>query len=195
MKAGELIRKSWDLVSEKTGLVMIPDRPVHPRTPDVTTLEIKGYRQVDSFSCGAVVGMMLVHTWHPDVSIDHFFDLCNPDPERGTTTAKLANALRKSGVGVSVRRNLTWSDIRTAINKGSPIAVLVKRETCDHWVLLYGVGVNPKRVFIAGNSFPRFGRKEYAWSEFVRIWANHDDSLICWGKPFPRETPERSQRW
>jgi hypothetical protein len=164
-----------------TGIKLIPDILVHPNDENVTTLDIKGYRQIDGYSCGFAAGMMIVHTFHPKYSIDRFYRLAGTD-ESGTNTTPLISALKKSGVGVKKRYDLNFSRISETIEEGYPIISLVSRPKCSHWVVIYGYGKNPNRVYVGGNTFPFVGKNKYLWSEFRRIWDEKGFGLICWGK-------------
>jgi hypothetical protein len=171
-----------DAMAQWTGVRIVRAPLWHPLAEDVTTLDIPGYRQVDSYSCGAVVGLMLVHTWHPHVSPRHVYDICGATESDGTPTGRLVRALRQCGVGVSVREKMTFGDIVKAIEDGFPVATTVRRPESQHWVLVYGVGRRPDRVYLAANSFPVVGRTEYTLSAFAGMWEPHGLGLVCWGK-------------
>ena len=179
-KAGQAL----DLISDKTGFVAVRDRLHHPSGSDVVTLAVPGYRQTNTYSCGAIAGLMILRTFKPKASLDEFYRRINPDPEHGSDTPELLRALRKSGVGVDERYNLNWRSVSNAIRDGYPIATVVntKKAQVLHWVVIYGVGVNPNRVYIAGDGLPWIGKREYAWPDFVRRWRPKGFGLVCWGK-------------
>ncbi len=191
MNARKLALKALDRIAEYSGLRVIRDPiryPVDDR--NVSILQIPGYRQTDSYSCGAVVALMMVHTWHPDVSTRYVYELCRPDSEIGTPAARLVRALRKCGVGVGKRTDLKWRDIIQAIGQGFPIITTVMREDCLHLTVIYGVGRKPDRLYMIGNSLPVFGRKEYSRYEFEKaMWAPRGSGMICWGKDLPGGVP------
>ena len=181
--------EAMDVVAAWSGIRIMRDPLRHPLTPDVTTLDIPGYRQIDSFSCGPVVGLMLVHTWHPRVSPRHFYDRCLTTDQSGTPTNRLVRALRQCGVGVSTHEQMKWRDITDTIDEGFPVATVVGRPDCLHWVLIYGVGINPDRIYLAGNSIPVVGRTEYDRYTFENMWDPYGFGLVCWGKELPRSVP------
>jgi len=185
---------AMDVVASWSGIRIIHDPLRHPLAQNATTLDIPGYRQVDSFSCGPVVGLMLVHTWHPRVSPSHFYDLCAATQEEGTPTARLVSALRGCGVGVSVRHRMEWRDIVKAIEDGFPVATAVARADCLHWVLIYGVGRTPDRIYLAGNSMPIVGRTEFDRHAFESMWDPYGFGLVCWGKTLPRSVPRTKRQ-
>ncbi len=174
-----------DRLSEKTGIVAMRDRLLHPGTEDVLTLEVPGYKQTNTFSCAVTAGLMVLHTFRPRASVDRFYRWVNPHEENGAQPWKLIRALRRSKVGVSERNSLTWEDVHELISDGFPIITLVRTNDpeIDHWVVIYGVGVHPNRIFIAANGWPLIGRREYRWTEFESAWWRpRGYGLVCWGK-------------
>jgi hypothetical protein len=164
---------------------VIPYRLNHPDDDNVETLNIRGYRQTDSYSCGFAAALTVVHAWFPHKSIGRFYKEVNPHPEDGTSQTKLVKVLRENHVAVSVHDDLDFDKIAAIIEDRHPIIVTVKRDGGDsHWVVIYGVGHSPRRVFIAGNTFPHrwIGRTEYPWGEFYRMWYGIGEGLICWPK-------------
>ena len=156
-------------------------------------LAVPGYAQLDGYSCGATAGWAVVKTFHPQASFSSFYRTCNPSLD-GITDAQVIRALRRHGVGVSVRTDLTYARVRETIRAGFPIITGIGREVCDtgdHFVVIYGVGWNPARVFICNQ--PRWGcsRQELTWADFRATWAPLGHGLICWGKPMPSPSGER----
>lgn len=172
-----------DWISDKTGIVLINDRLKHPEKPGVVTLKkLPGYRQTDSFSCGAVAAAMVVHHFYPRRSINRLYELVRPDTEMGTSTTRLKQALRKSGIAVQERADLKWVDIRRAIEDGRPLIVTVTTRKDDelHWCVIYGVGRKPNRVFLAGYGTPWVGKKVLFYNEFSSAkWEPRGFGLIC----------------
>lgn len=174
-----------DEFSAKTGICVISDPLRHLSSSDVVTLNIPGYRQTNSFCCGFVAGLMVLHTFRPSASIDAFYRKVRPTSEYGASTRKVVNALRKSGVGVSIRTNLTFRSIRETLDQGYPIIACVHANEPDvqHWVVIYGYGLKPNRIFIAGNGKFFFNKREHLWSEYSKGMAPAKGfGLVCWGK-------------
>jgi hypothetical protein len=174
-----------DAWSNRTGIVVVRDRLSHPGTDDVVTLDIAAYRQVESYTCGFVAGLMVLHTFRPSASIDRFYREVRPCSRYGASTRKVADALRKSGVGVSVRHDLDFAGIRGQIDAGFPIIACVHTDdpAVEHWVVIYGYGLRPNRVFIAANGLPYFARRKYSYAEYSRLSSPSRFGLVCWGKP------------
>ena len=148
------------------------------------TLNIAAYRQVESYTCGFVAGLMVLHTFRPSASVDRFYRKVRPNPRTRASTRKVTEALRNSGVGVSVRHDLDFSGIREQIDAGFPIISCVHTDNpaVEHWVVLYGYGIRPNRVFIAANGLPYLARREYPYSEYSRLSSPKRFGLVCWGK-------------
>lgn len=183
-KFAEKCLAAIDGFAERTGICVIRDRLNHPGSPDVVTLDISGYRQLESFTCGFVAGLMVLHTYRPTASIDRFYRAVNPTRLYGASTRKVADALRKSGIGVSIRHNLDFAEIRRQIDSGFPIITCIKTASplVDHWVVIYGYGRNSDRVFLAGNGIPYFARREILWRDFAKKTRPKNFGLVCWGK-------------
>ena len=167
-----------------TGICVIRDLLRHPCSDDVVTLDIPGYMQVESFTCGFVAGLMVLHTFRPNASIDKFYKAVQPTKRYGASTRKVAGALRKSGVGVSIHHDLDFAAIRSAIDNGWPMIVCVSTDDSDvhHWVVIYGYGTKPNRVFIAANGLPYLAKREYLYSEYAKMSQPAKFGMVCWGK-------------
>jgi hypothetical protein len=173
-----------DGFSEKTGICVVRDRLSHPCSPEVVTLDIPGYRQVESYTCGFVAGLMVLHTFRPTACIDAFYKAVKPTEKHGASTRKVVNALRKFDIGVSIRHDLDFTAICQQIDSGFPIIACVHTSDpeIDHWVVIYGYGTRPNRVFIAANGLPYFARREYTYAEYARLSAPKGFGLVCWGE-------------
>jgi hypothetical protein len=173
----EGMTREWD---RRAPFVFLSDPLVHPEEAGVVTLDVPGYRQIQSYTCGYVAGMMVLHTFKPRASDVRFWNKCRPDPDEGMSQGKLVRALRSSGVKVGERKRFTHEDLHAAISAGKPVITTVTLPTTDHWIVVYGVGVSPKRVFIAGNGMPWLKKnKVMTWGEFVRMKGGVDGGLVC----------------
>ena len=181
-----VINNAVDGSSKRTGIWVLPDWLSHPNSDDVITLDVPGYFQANTFSCGVTAGLMVLHTFHPSRSKDRFYRRVDPCPEDGTSTAQLVRALRQSRIGVGVRYDLSWDRVNRNVSDGYPIITVVKTgdEDVEHWVVIYGVGKKPNRVFIAANGCLWITRREYRWKELCSLWPPEGKGfgLVCWGK-------------
>ncbi|MBX3739974.1 MAG: hypothetical protein KF712_03205 [Akkermansiaceae bacterium] len=173
-----------DSFAERTGICVLRDRLGHPISDDVVTLDITGYRQIESYTCGFVAGLMVLHTFRPEANIDRFFKAVRPTQKYGASARKVVNALRNFRIGVSIREDLDFSGIRKQIDNGFPIITCVHTDDphIDHWVVIYGYGTKPNRVFIAANGLPYLARREYSFAEYSKLASPRRFGLVCWGK-------------
>ena len=115
---------------------------------------------------------MAVRYFLPNTDSTRLYRMIGTDID-GTYPTNLINGLRSSGLSVGRINDLSFGKIRTAINKGMPLIVDVKR---DHWVLIYGYGIGPNRVFIAD---PRpFGKCVHSWREARRLIYLDEPALV-----------------
>jgi len=140
------------------------------------------YSQADWYSCGPVAASMVVETFHPHVDFTALYRACRPDALSGTPAFRIVRALRRCGVGVSVRRNLGFDALATAIESGYPIIAGVAYGEHGHWVVLYGVNRKRRRLFVSNVGFIGNSRQECTWREWKSWWDPAGEGLICSGK-------------
>ena len=154
----------------------------------VTKLLMPSYCQTDWYSCGPIAAWSVLETFHPDADFATFYHACRPLPTEGTSESKLVKALRQHGVGISVRHDLTFDRIASAIESGFPIITGVGEDESgdgDHWVVIYGVSRKPKRLFVSNivrMHNPFNSREAFTWSEWREEWNPRGEGLVCWGK-------------
>jgi hypothetical protein len=129
---------------------------------------------------------MIVETFQPRADFAALHRACCPDPVNGTTAPKLVRALRRFGVGVSVRRNLGFDSIAKAIEAGFPIITGVAYGDYGHWVVVYGINRRMKRLFLCNVGWAGHSREQCTWREWKSWWDPSGESLICWGKRLRR---------
>lgn len=171
-----------DVVSDLTGYaaVRVPLQ-MASRSGEVT-LDLTGYRQINTFGCGAVAAAMVVKCLRPQVSFERIHAAVDPTQQSGAGTMRVMRALRSLRVGVSRKTDLTFDNICTAIDAGRPVMVCVKTADTrtDHWVVVYGYGRRPNLVFVAGQGLHFIARQRVNWSEFRRQWKPPGEGLVCW---------------
>lgn len=139
--------------------------------PGEVTLDLAGYRQVNSYSCGAVAAAMIAKWFRPGLSFDRVYAAVHPSPESGAGALQVTRALRALGIHVSRKTNLSFPAICHAIDAGQPILVCLRTSRADtnHWVVLYGYGRRPRLVFVAGRGLPFIGRQRLKWRVFREL--------------------------
>ncbi len=144
-------------------------------------IDIPGYRQIKSFSCGFVSGVMVLEGFGKKIDTEKFYQDCRPHQEWGISTRKLSDALRKNGIKVKIRQKLKFDEVAEAIAAGNPIITTVKRRNdIQHWIVIYGVNKRTKEIFVAGDKFwftPDSTRQK--WDPYRKRFPTWADFLIC----------------
>ncbi|MBE0542253.1 MAG: C39 family peptidase [Verrucomicrobia bacterium] len=189
-QAGQLV----DTVSDFTGYVAVRVPLQKASRPGEVTLDLTGYRQVNSYACGAVAAAMVVKFLRPPIGYDRIHNAVDPCQEIGAGTMRVTRALRSLGIGVARKTKLTFDDIAVAIKAGRPVlaCVTTRDPNTNHWVVIYGYGRRPKLVFVAGQGWPFIGRQRMTWPQFRRQWAPPGEGIVCW-KAKPRKTVRSSR--
>jgi hypothetical protein len=183
-----------DVVSDLTGYAAVRVPLQTASRPGEVTLGLTGYRQIDSYSCGAVASAMVVKFLRPSVSFERIHAAVDPCQEIGAGTLRVMRALRSLGIGVKRRTKLTFDDICTAIDAGSPVLVCVTTSDpyTNHWVVIYGYGRRPKLLFVAGQGLHFIARQRVKWQDFRSKWSPPGEGLVCW-KAIPRKSVRPSR--
>ena len=74
----ELGQAVLDEASERTGWVAIRVPLQRANDDREVTLEVPGYRQINSYACGAVAAAMVVKYFRPRVSFARIYDAVDP---------------------------------------------------------------------------------------------------------------------
>lgn len=154
------------------------------RSSDDTVLNIPGYRQTKSYTCGFVSGLMVLHYLQLKIPAQSFYSVCEAHDDWGMSTKKVATALRQFDVAVSIKKYLNFDEIASSIEEGKPIITSIKRHgQIQHWIVIYGVNRKTKEVFIAGDKFWFSVFKTiHKWNSFRHRLPTGVDFLICWKK-------------
>jgi ABC-type bacteriocin/lantibiotic exporter with double-glycine peptidase domain len=148
---------------------------------DDIVLDIPGYRQIKSYTCGMVSGLMVLHHFNVKIDALKFHDHCRAHQTWGISTRKLANALRKLKIKVSIKKKPTFEVIADAISEGKPVITTVKRRhEIQHWIVIYGVNRKTKEIFVAGDKF-WWSREptRHKWEPYRKRFPAGSDFLIC----------------
>jgi hypothetical protein len=178
-------REVLDELLDPLGLEKLKQRlPVPNETGEA--LDVPGYAQTASYTCGYIAGLMVVHTFHPSYPSNEFRARLPLTKDRGLEMPPLVRALRGTGIGVSIRTGMRFDDLCKSISRGFPVILVIRTgiRNLHHWVVAYGYQRKPRAIFIAGNGVLFWKNNEVAWSSFRRWWVHYADfdSLVCWGK-------------
>jgi hypothetical protein len=171
-----------DAVSDLTryAAVRVPLQKAN-RSGEVT-IDLTGYKQVNTYACGAIASAMVVTFLRPKMRFERIHAAVDPTETDGAGTMRVIRAMRSLGVTVSRKTRLTFDDICAAIDAGPPVMVWVKTKdrAIDHWVVIYGYGRKPNLVFVAGQKWRLLHKQRVAWADFRRQWASPGEGLVCW---------------
>jgi len=167
-----------DLVSDLIGYAAVRDWTATSRRGE-RLLDLVSYTQLNSFACGAVAGFQVVKSIYSGAEFADFYEAIKPDPIRGTPASALIRGLRRFGVAVTPRRNLTTANLRRCIRGGNYVIVCIQNPGADHhhWVVAHGYARS--HLLLAGNGVPWFHRRRIAWERFESIWRPYGNGLIC----------------
>lgn len=129
--------------------------------PEVKALAIPGYYQVREYTCGFACTLMALHYYRRYVSPQDLYERLGTD-YTGTSQGAIVRELRVAGCGAGIARDLSFDRLRKAID-GNRL-VIGYHHRLEHWVVLYGYGANPDRVFVADPL--RHHRSEHTWSDY-----------------------------
>ena len=170
-----------DRLSDLTGYAAIRVPLRKAGRPGEVTLDLTGYRQINTYCCGAVASAMIVKYLRPQVSFERIHAAVNPLPETGAGNLRVTRALRSLGIKVSRSTRLTFAGLCAAIDAGHPVLLCVKTDdlSVDHWVVVYGYGRRPNLVFVAGNGPLLIARQRMSWRNFRQQWSPPGMGWVC----------------
>lgn len=168
-----------DVVSVTTGVAYRDDELEYAGS----SLDVPGYCQIESYTCGFMAGLIVLHTFHPKADSTDFFYTVDPCRFNGTEIEELVEALKIWDVGVTEHADLDFEDICAHIDDGYPVITYLAVwpgigdvvDGIDHWVVIYGH--DDGDLLIANNNQNRLTRRE-----FKKQWADEGFGLVCWGE-------------
>jgi hypothetical protein len=150
--------------------------------PRVTTLPMPGYRQARGYTCGFAATLMVVRYFDPQASALELYRRLGTGAD-GTRQNAIVRVLRAAGVGANLRYDVDFSRVQREIDRGKPLIAYL--HDTEHWIVLYGYGREPDRVFVADPE---------PHEPCERSWAAYRGRLrtfgiVCSG-PAPRTAPD-----
>lgn len=125
------------------------------------TLPVPGYRQVRCYSCGFASALMIARYYRPETPALALFERLGTCWE-GTTQSGIVRGLRSIGVSVNLRYDVDFARLCREIDRNKLIIGYLN--DIEHWLVIYGYGRNPDRVFVAD---PRpYEPCEYVWASY-----------------------------
>lgn len=117
-----------------------------PADQRATTLPVPGFRQTRSYNCGFTTALMVVRYYGVDLSALELFRRLQTGRD-GTRQSALIRELRAAGLRANARYDVNFARICQAIDRNK--LVIGYLEDLEHWLLIYGYGLAPARVFVA----------------------------------------------
>ena len=123
-----------------------PFLPAYAQCGGEQTLPIPGYRQARNYSCGFATALMVARYYLPEIDARELYGRLGTSRD-GTRQNAIVKALRTCGLAVNVRYDVGFERLAQEIGRGK--LVIGYLHDAEHWVLLYGYGLTPQRVFVA----------------------------------------------
>lgn len=184
-------------VPRALGFRIMPDLLPERTRRNEFKLPMRGYSQLDSYSCGLAAGWSVLRYFKRGAIFRAFDEACAPSPRTGTSTRKLAAALRHHDLRIFPLRDLDFKAITAFLESGFPILTTIREPHWEkdqhHWAVIYGFGWRPRRMHFVGRvGVPGFTKRELSWRKFKSLWTGRDDSLVCIPKEMmPRRTRKK----
>ncbi len=134
-----------------------------------TTLGLPGYRQVRGYTCGYACTLMVLRYFGAEIRGEELFRRLGTGRD-GTRQNAIVRELRANGVSVNARYDVDFARLRTAVERGKPI--IAYHYPAEHWVVLYGFGVEPGRVYLADSR---------AGEPSLQLWDSYGPTLRGFG--------------
>ena len=139
--------------------------PYYPPSPfgdrSVRVRPIRAYFQSRGYTCGFACTLTVLHAFHRAIQPRDLYERLGTDRE-GTSQSAIVRELRGAKLSVNVRYDLTFANIKRAID-GNKL-IIGYHHGVEHWVVLYGYGTEPDRIFVADPV--REWRKEHLWDNY-----------------------------
>jgi hypothetical protein len=112
----------------------------------VTTLPVPGFRQTRDYTCGFATALMVLRYFDAPMPAMELFQRLGTGPD-GTRQSALLRELRAAGLRVNARYDVDFARICREIERNKLIIGYLA--DVEHWLVIYGYGLAPARVFVA----------------------------------------------
>lgn len=131
----------------KTPYAAPPFALVHrPEDASVCTLPLHGYRQARNYCCGFASALMVLRHFERPLAGQALFEALGTGRD-GTGQTAIVQVLRSQGIRANLRYDADFTRVVRAIDRGKLLIGYLHDE--EHWLVLYGYGRGPDRVFVA----------------------------------------------
>lgn len=136
----------WDKIVDLIGIKFYPQAELVAGPGDFI-LPVPAYRQLQTYTCGAVAVKMVCDFFKINRSFRAILKECNTS-EDGTSQSSIIRFLRRH-VSVSRIKDISFGDIIGQLDKGRPIIATIYDG--DHWIVVSGYSRTKRRLYICGN--------------------------------------------
>lgn len=160
--------------------------PFYPPAPhgdaSVVAKPIRAYLQVRGYTCGYASTLTVLHAFQRRVKPVDLYNELGTD-HGGTGQTAIIRQLRANGVSANLRYDLDFDGLKRCIDAGK--LVIGYHHRVEHWVVVYGYGTGPDRVFIADPVVE--WKSEHLWEKYGPKLQNF--GIVCSGKRRARTGP------
>ncbi len=140
--------------------------------PLVVTLPVPGYRQARNYCCGFAATLMVLRYFGRPLCGEPLFRALGTAQD-GTGQASIVRVLKSEGLRANLRYDMTFNSLARTTAVGKDLIGYLLDE--EHWVVLYGFGRGPERIFVAD---PEPGKPcVYSWAEYGERLGGY--ALVC----------------
>ena len=159
--------------------IATPDKKIIKAKKGQTVLPLRGWCQLDGWSCGLTAAFSILDYFRPGAcSMRKLRKFCDPDPDEGLGPSELSTALRRFSLKCRTTRALNKVSVDAEIRKGNPILIGVEGDLLgfddDHWMVIHGTAVG--EVLLANCLYPGRSSQWVSWS-----WLKHGLEPPGWG--------------
>lgn len=157
--------------------------PVPHGDPNVVARPIRAYYQVRQYTCGYASALTVAHALHSSIEPAALYDVLATD-HTGTRQTAIVNGLRAAGISANVRYDLDFDELQRVLDRGR--LVIGYHHGLEHWIVIYGYGLAPERVFVA-DPLPA-NRSEHRWADYGEKLRNF--GIVCSSRRRRRTTEQ-----
>lgn len=119
---------------------------LQPQEEGVTTLRLDGFRQTRGYTCGFATALMVMRYFGVQVPAMELFRRLSTGRD-GTRQSAIVRELRAGGLRANVRYDMDFPRICRSIERNKLVVGYLA--DIEHWLVIYGYGRDPERVYVA----------------------------------------------
>ncbi len=151
------------------------------------TLPVPGYKQTRNYCCGFAATLMVLKHYQRSLDGEALFAALGTARD-GTGQSAIVRVLRSQGVRANLRYDMSFDRMASSLCDGKVLIGYLEDE--EHWLVIYGFGRSPQRVFVADPEPNK--RCENSWEQYgVRLGGF---AIVCSPAPERARGPAVSQQ-